>query len=250
MPAGIAAGSARPRPCYGGGMLPADDPTARALVGVLLAGDVDGLRALLAAHPGLATERIGDEVESRTTLHVATDWPGQLPRGAEMITALVAAGAEVDGRFVGSHRETALHWAASNDDVAAVDALLDAGADIEADGGVLTGGPPLDDAVIFEQWQAARRLVARGASMALWHAAALGEVTELERLLAADPGPAPSADDVTNAAWHACRAGHLAAVQLLASHGADLDRPLHDDASARQAGLLSGHPDLVAWLSA
>lgn len=228
-------------------MLPADDPTAQALVGVLLAGDVAGLQALLAAHPALATERIGDEAESRTALHVATDWPGQLPRIAETISVLVAAGAEVDARFAGPHRETALHWAASNDDVAAVDALVDLGADIEADGGVLTGGPPLDDAVIFEQWQAARRLVARGATMALWHAAALGEVDELERQLAAEPGP--SADDVTNAAWHACRAGHLAAAQLLAAQGADLDRPLYDDASARQAGLLSGHPDLVAWLS-
>jgi len=228
-------------------MLPADHPAAQALVGALLAGDVDGLRALLDAHPGLAAERFGDEAESRTALHVATDWPGQLPRVAETIAVLVEAGATVDARFVGSHRETALHWAASNDDVAAIDALLDLGADIEADGGVLTGGPPLDDAVIFEQWNAARRLVGRGASMALWHAAALGEVDELERLLTAEP--APSADEVTNAAWHACRAGHLAAAQLLAAHGADLDRPLHDDASARQAGLLSGHPDLVAWLS-
>lgn len=228
-------------------MLPADDPAALALVELLLAGDADGLRALLAAHPGLAAERIGDEAEARTTLHVATDWPGQLPRVAETIAVLVRAGAPVDGRFVGSHRETPLHWAASNDVVAAVDALLDLGADIEADGGVLTGGPPLDDAVIFEQWHAARRLVARGATMALWHAAALGEVGELERQLAADP--APSVDDVTNAAWHACRAGQLAAAQLLAARGADLDRPLHDDASARQAGLLSGRPDLVAWLA-
>lgn len=229
-------------------MLPADDPAAQALVGALLAGDVDGLRALLAAHPGLAAERFGDEAESRTALHVATDWPGQLPRVAETIAVLVQAGAAVDARFAGSHRETALHWAASNDDVAAVDALLDLGADIEADGGVLTDGPPLDDAVIFEQWNAARRLVARGASMALWHAAALGEIGELERQLVAEP--APSADDVTNAAWHACRAGQLAAAQLLAARGADLDRPLHDDATARQAGLLAGAPDLVAWLSA
>ncbi len=228
-------------------MLPADDPAAQALVGALLAGDVEGLRALLDAHPGLAAERFGDETGSRAALHVATDWPGQLPRVADTIAVLVQAGAAVDARFHGSHRETALHWAASNDDVAAVDALLDLGADIEADGGVLTDGPPLDDAVIFEQWNAARCLVARGARLSLWHAAALGEVGELERLLAADP--APSVDDVTNAAWHACRAGHLAAAEMLAARGADLDRTLYDDATARQAGLLSGAPDLVAWLS-
>ena len=70
----------------------------------------------------------------------------------------------VDARFAGPHRETPLHWAASNDDVAALDALIDAGADLEADGAVIAGGTPLDDAVAFGPWRAARRLAERGAS--------------------------------------------------------------------------------------
>ena len=82
-------------------------------------------------------------------LHLATDWPGHLPRVGETIALLAAAGAPVDGRFAGPHEETPLHWAASCDDIAALDALLDAGADIEADGAVLTGGTPLSDAVVF-----------------------------------------------------------------------------------------------------
>ena len=41
--------------------------------------------------------------------------------------------------------------------------LLDAGANIEARGGVIGGGTPLDDAWAFGQWNAARRLVERGA---------------------------------------------------------------------------------------
>jgi uncharacterized protein len=59
----------------------------------------------------------------------------------------VAAGAEVDARFSGAHEETPLHWAASSDDVEALNALLDAGSDIDAPGAVIGGGTPLDDAV-------------------------------------------------------------------------------------------------------
>jgi hypothetical protein len=64
----------------------------------------------------------------------------------------------------GAHGETALHWAASSDDVEVRDALLDAGADLEAPGSVIDGGTPLADAVAFGQWNAARRLLERGAT--------------------------------------------------------------------------------------
>ena len=106
---------------------------------------------------------------------MVVDWPGHRPNGAAMIRALVEAGADVNARFVGgSHTETPLHWAASADDVEALDALLDAGADIEARGGVIGGGTALDDAWAFGQWRAARRLVERGARPTLLAAAALG----------------------------------------------------------------------------
>ena len=103
-----------------------------------------------------------------------TDWPGHVPEAAAKIAALVAAGADVNARFTGPHTETPLHWAASSDDVDALDALLDAGADIEADGAVIGGGTPIADAVAFGQWKAARRLLERGARTNLWQAAALG----------------------------------------------------------------------------
>ncbi|MBA3529146.1 MAG: ankyrin repeat domain-containing protein [Propionibacteriaceae bacterium] len=81
---------------------------------------------------------------------------------AATVAALLDAGAEVDARFTGPHNETPLPWAAISDDVEVLDVLLDAGADIEASGAVIAGGTPLDDAVAFGQWQAARRLFERG----------------------------------------------------------------------------------------
>jgi ankyrin repeat protein len=52
-------------------------------------------------------------------------------------------------------RRDPLHWAASSNDVVAIDALLDLGADIEAAGAIFTGGAPLSDAVVFANWEAA-----------------------------------------------------------------------------------------------
>lgn len=227
-------------------MLPSDDPGVQSLTKAVQGGDVEAVRALVGDRPELATDRHGDTSQSRTALHIATDWPGNFPRVAETIAVLIAAGAPVNGRFAGPHEETPLHWAASSDDVAAIDALLAAGADIEATGAVLTGGTPLADAVVFAQWNAARRLQQAGPRMTIWQAAALGAVDEIERLLAnGECGDG----DITNAAWHACRAGQLAAVQLLAEHGADLDWLGYEEQTSRQAGLASASGELRAWLT-
>src|SRR5215213_2901587 len=129
-----------------------DDHLAVAAVTAIHRGDVAGLRTLLTEHPALATVRIGDDEPggmSRTLLHVVTDWPGHFPRGAEVVAALVEAGADVNARFRGPHAETPLHWAASSNDVTVLDALLDHGADIDAPGAVIAGGSPLQDARAF-----------------------------------------------------------------------------------------------------
>jgi ankyrin repeat protein len=109
------------------------------------------------------------------------DWPGHIPNGARTVAALIAAGAEANAPPIHSshaaHEETPLHWAASSDDVAVLDALLDGGADIEAPGAVFTGGTPMSDAVVLAQWHAARRLLERGAQTTIWQAAALCSFT-------------------------------------------------------------------------
>lgn len=226
-------------------MLPVDDARVLELTALVRAGEVEALSGFVVTHHAIVAERFGDSKQSCTALHLATDWPGHWPRVSETITLLATAGAPVSGRFAGPHSETPLHWAASSDDVAAIDALLDAGADLEADGAVFTGGTPLSDAVVFAQWHAARRLVERGAVMTLWQAAALGEAAELRRMIDDDQ---PNREALANAGWHACRAGQLAAAGLLTDAGADLDWLGHDDLTSRQAGLASGNPDLIAWL--
>ena len=118
---------------------------------------------------------------------MATDWPGNFPSSRAVIELLVSHGAHVDARFAGPHLETPLHWAASSDDVEALDALLDAGADIEATGAVLGGGAPIADAVGFAQWKAARRLIERGAATVLWQSAGLGLIDRVRDALGCAP---------------------------------------------------------------
>jgi hypothetical protein len=135
-------------------------------LGAELLAAPDALRAALVADPGLATARPDG---ARTLLHMLADWPGHRAGAAEMAALLVQAGADVNAAFGGpEHDETPLHWAASADDVVMVDALLDAGADLEARGGTIAGGTALDDAVGYEQWRAAARLLERGAVPSSW----------------------------------------------------------------------------------
>jgi hypothetical protein len=185
-----------------------EDPVAVAAVSAIHCGDVPALRELLVEHAWLATARLGDDDPkgmSRSLLHVATDWPGHFPHVAASIAELVAAGADVNARFHGPHEETPLHWAASCDDVEAIDALLDAGADIEAPGAVIGGGTPIADASAFKQWAAARRLIERGARTTLSVVATLGLLDRVEEYFATGASLTP--DDVSRAFWGACHGG-------------------------------------------
>ena len=183
---------------------------------------------------------------TRTLLHVVTDWPGHFPNGAEIVATLVGAGADVNARFTGPHTETPLHWAASSDDVAVLDALLDAGADIEARGAVIGGGTPIADATAFGQWQAARRLLERGARTTMWEAAALGLLDRVDGYFQQDPPP--STDDATGAFWGACHGGHRPVAEYLFDRGADINWVGWDDLTPLDVAQRSGATALVEWL--
>ena len=231
-----------------------DDPVASAAVDAIHHGDVAALRALLAEHPALASaklrERGADGTEcARTLLHVVADWPGHFPHGAASVVALVQAGADVDARFEGAHHETPLHWAASCDDVAVLDALLDAGANIEARGAVIGGGTPLSDAVAFAQWNAAFRLVERGATTTFFTAATLGLQDRVAAIFTTEPPP--GRDEVNAAFWGACRGGRLLTALYLAEQGADINwLPPWEPATPLDAAKRTS-PDaggLIRWL--
>jgi uncharacterized protein len=230
--------------------LSTEEPLAIAVVDAIHTGDRACLQRLLAEHTDLATIRLGTDRPggmSRSLLHVVTDWPGHFPNGAATVAALVAAGADVNARFHGSHEETPLHWAASCDDVAVLDALLDAGADIEAPGSVLGGGSPLKDATGFRCWKVAARLVERGAHTDLSAAATLGLTDRVEDHLTAAPAPGP--EQVNHAFWSACHGGRLTTAQYLLNHGADLNWiPSWEPQTPLDTAASSGAADLITWL--
>ena len=227
--------------------VPTDDPRVIAATIAVQAGDLDALEHLLTADPWLASARIGDASCYRTLLHTATDWPGHYPNGPAVVARLVAAGADVNAHSRFSHHtETPLHWAASSDDVAVLDALLDSGADIEASGAMLGGGTPLSDASGFGNWAAAKRLVERGAATRLSDAAGLGLLDRLEMIFAQEPGP--DREEITQALWSACNGGQLAAAQYLVDHGADINWIGWDDKTPLDLVEKSAQPELSEWL--
>lgn len=233
--------------------IPADDPRAVALATAIQTGDVDTLLRHLRHHPELPAARIVDDRGvSRTLLHIAADWPGHFRNGPAVSAALIAAGADVNAcvGHPGPHGspETALHWAASSDDVGVLDALLDGGADIEAPGAVFTGGTAMSDAVVFAQWRAARRLLERGATTTIWQAAALGLLDRVRRCC--ETTPPPGAEQVTNAFWHACRGGQREVAGYLGGRGADMNWVGYDRRTPLDVAHESGARDLVEWLLA
>lgn len=221
-----------------------------AVVEAIQKGDVPTLKRLLNEHPDLATARLGDDDPdgmSRTLLHVATDWPGHFPNGAATVAALIEAGADVNAQFRGPHAETPLHWAASSNDIETLDALLDARADIEAPGGVIDNGSPLADARAFGQWEAALRLVERGAQTTLQDAATLGLMDRLEEYFAVETPLSP--DEINSAFWGACHGAQRAAAEYLLDRGADLNWiPPWEKLTPLDAAGRSEAGELAQWL--
>ncbi len=228
-------------------ILPSSEPLATSVTTAIRSGDLDGLRALLTDHSGLAAAAIEFPDAERTLLHIATDWPGHFPNNVDTVRLLIAAGADVDARLRGPHTETPLHWAASSDDVAVIDALLDAGADIEADGAVIGGGTALTDATAFAQWNAARRLIERGARSTLFESAVMGLLDRVVAHVETESGP--SNGDISWALWGACHGGQRTTAEYLLGRGGDINWAAPWDGSTPlDAARRSDHPALVDWL--
>lgn len=222
------------------------DPNADAAVAAIRSGDVAALAQVLTEAPDLARAPVPG-YQGRTLLHVATDWPGYLPNGPEVVRVLIGHGADPNHRGGnGKAGETPLHWAASSDDADVARALLDGGADAEAPDGSI--GTPLDNAIGYGCWHVAELLAATGARIdKLWHAAALGRLDRLETLLASSPDQ----DQISQAFWHACAASQRRTAQRLLDAGADLTwTPDYADGSPLDAASekSTSQQNIIEWL--
>src|SRR5262245_28988528 len=97
-------------------------PLAAAVLAAVRTRAVPALERLLRDNPGLCTATV-ERSAGRASPHfeypliwAVVDWPGHFPHVRSSIAVLVAAGADVNARCAGPHRETALHAAASCDD--------------------------------------------------------------------------------------------------------------------------------------
>lgn len=233
-----------------------DEPLAGEVTRAIKQGDLEALRTLLAAHPGLAAARIKDR-GSAVLLHLVTDWPGFFPNGPTVVRMLIAAGADPNARTEGANNEageTPLQYAASSDDVEVAEALIVGRADLEARGSSIAGGTALENAIGYGCWRVARLLLERGAKVEkLWHAAALGMTSVVDRFFQQDP--IPSSQEVNHAFWQACRGGYRRTAEYLFARGVDLnwspdyarEKPLE---IASTAGMDTGREALVNWLRA
>lgn len=223
-----------------------EDPRAQAATSAIRSGNVQELNVLLNTHPELIVSHIGTPNEARTLLHILADWPGHVSDGPAIATALIDAGADVNAQFVGKlHSETALHWAASNGDVALLDTLLDHGADIDAGGGVIDE-TPLADARAFLQFDAAHRLIARGAEATLQDVATLGL---MERVTSHFGESRPSKEETSWALWNACHGSQLTTAQFLVEMGGDYKViPPWEDLTPLEAARRSDAVEVVQWL--
>lgn len=239
------------------------DRKAKSLAKAIVKGEVDKVRELLSDNPELANATIGSN--PRSMLHYATDWPANRPNVGTSIGLLVSAGADPNVAMppneTGEVAETPLHWAASANDVDAVEALLDHGARVDCLGGIFGGCTPYVEAIIFEQYDAARSLLARGATDYLPGAAALGRAEEIDDFfgpdgnLSLDTGvpphwdPLPPKQTVLDRAFQfACRSGHLEIASKLLARGADRHAEVPGGGTARSEAAEKGHDDVIQWL--
>lgn len=224
------------------------EPLAQALTSAIHTGDVKALTQLLDGDPLISKARIVDpKGASRTLLHIAADWPGHFPRVSQTIGLLIERGADPDAPMVGGNApESPLHWAASSNDVDALNALLEGGANYrkprsnfhERHRHVRRG-----HLRTVERRTPAARL---GSENDAYRVRGLGLLDRLATYF--DQDLKPAGDQITAALWHACRGGQLQTAQYLTGKGANINWVGWDKITPLDGAQQSGNQDLVAWL--
>jgi len=241
-------------------------------IAAIKAGDVERLRTLVREDPTLATGR--SSCSHPTLLQCLVLEAKDVPNQLEMARVLVDAGADIDDPLGGC---------ASIDNAGAASALLDAGAEINGRG----GWSPLEEALYWNNREVIDLLLRRGASVHnLRIAAGLGRTDVMEDFFNADGTLKPEAgkiawpfgdpeisnlappvkkalqaglagwthsdrEIINNAFIYACIHNRLEAADLLLAKGAEINAipPGFDYAgTGLHYAALNGHREMVDFL--
>jgi ankyrin repeat protein len=137
------------------------------------------------------------------------------------VKLMLKHGADVNEIPPDFHSMTPLHVAANIGDVEKCKLLLESGAEINAQ--TPDGATPLFFAAAWNHKQVCDLLLSKGAKLEIWTACALGNLTEVKRILAADPKLAKAADKRLGRPplFWAVQRGESELVELLIKGGAD-----------------------------
>ena len=227
-------------------------------------GDIDTLKKLIAEDPQLVNKTTADN--PRTLLHTLCDYPAHRPRCRESAEILIRSGADVNARakFEGKTDpgETPLHWAASSDDAEMIEVLLDSGAEIDIDGGIIANGTPLWEAVIFGmQNRSDKTDPARGNLQPDDRCPGVGRLDLVEKFFDKKgnitdtagvlPGwsePRPARDCIDSAFGMACRNGHLETARWLLGKKPDINRKNPVGETPLDQAVDRKHTEVANWL--
>lgn len=187
------------------------------------AGDAETVDALLQKNPGLAHVRVkGDGPETDNLLHHAIPVGRPTPDHLQVVRRLVEAGADIDanGGIGDSAGSSALEKAAWLGQLEMIRLLLDVGANPDQENAI-DQRRPIDEAAEHGHRNIVAALIEAGAAYGLEHTIKVGMLKETRTLLDADPArvnqPLPSGDWPLHLA-----AGKQGIFKLLLRRGADV----------------------------
>jgi ankyrin repeat protein len=229
------------------------------IVHAALAGDLESLGRSLDEHPRWLDDEL--PIFGFTLIGNLCHLNNRRTEPGRTIRFLIERGASVEPDGDG---ESYLHCAASDGSpelgIACIDALLDAGVDIDVLGGVGTGGTPLHNATIFQLREIGAHLIQRGATVDLFLAAGNGRPERVKAMfdeqghLRDDAPRVPGLGEdespqhrINWAFYVAAQAGDVETLQFL--HPKVTERvTLPDGLTVVDRAIQHDHQDAEAWL--